>query len=156
MRRKGVLAMSAAEAPGMRLQLAAQVGVRPADLVVVAVGQGAAEVAEPDGIGMTGSRAQDCGVTAASHEPDPAGGRQAFQPRAAQAEIPALPGNRLAVQQRRDHVGELGKTPGTITGRGPLLPDVVPLPLVYGRRRCPARPGPAPGRPGMPRPPPRA
>jgi len=95
---------------------------------VVPVGQGAAQATEPDDVGMPGGRAQDCGVAAADHEPDPAAGRQAVQPRLAQAEVLTLPGDCLACQQRSNGVGELGQTPGAVNGCGPVLPDVVPLP----------------------------
>ncbi len=129
------------------LQLPSQVGIRPSDLVPVAVRQSPAESGQADHVGVNRCRPQDQRVPAADSEPDPVPGWQASQQRAAQLQVPAFESDFSPPQQRPGNLGKLGQPCRSLGRRRPVPADVCPLARGVPRarcapRRCRAPPGP--------------
>ena len=109
------------------LQLAAQVCVRPPDLVIMAIRQRPAQAAEPHDIGMPGAGAQHFGVSSPDHKLDSMTGGQAIELSTAQREVLAIVGDRFTMQKPGRDIDELGQPPRAFRWCGPLAAEVLPL-----------------------------
>jgi hypothetical protein len=91
------------------------------------VGQRAAESAEGDHVRVTGSRPQYERVPAPDGEPDRLASWQVVQPRLAQRQVSAFPGDCVPSQECRNSFGELREPLCPLARAWPLLSYVRPL-----------------------------